>query len=613
MNKAFITLLALIPLMAAEAKVINVADHGILPGKDATYELNCLIESVKNEENVTLSFPKGRYDFHAENAVEKYRPVSNHDNGLKRMIFPLFGHTNITIEGNGSLFMMHGRVVPFTLESVNGAVLKNFSIDWAQSFHAEMKCIERDVEKKTAIFEIDPEKYPHQIKHGQLIFNRMGQEDPIGSNMVWDPKTRAPIYDTERYTVNGWQPVKASKPAPNRVKLEKCFKTESPPVGSILVMYGVHPTSRLCPAIHVTNSKDLKIENVTVYDAGGMGLIVERTENIELNGMNVTSAEDRVVSTRADATHFIGCKGLIKVENCTFEHMLDDAINVHGAYVPVVEYMGENQFLCDISHFQQWGLIFGGPGDKIALMNRSTVLPFYETAITGIKILNEHRFVLSVEKVPEEMPEVMSVENLTWNPDLIFRNNIVRENRARSILVTTKGKVLIENNYLSSQMNGILIEGDNNKWYESGAVQDVIIRNNEFVNIGFQVGNNYPLLASPLLNSEQYFGEGHYHRNIIFENNTIKSFNGHMVEARSVSGLKIAGNKMIFDDYYPKAAEGEAVKLEYCDNVVIENNTANGFSGTLNITQSADTTGVTENRNPGFQKTAVEKKIAVNK
>ncbi|MDF7825549.1 right-handed parallel beta-helix repeat-containing protein [Pontiellaceae bacterium B12227] len=600
--KTLISCVAVLGTLAAEARVINVAEHGIVPGKDATYALNRLIESVSSEDGITLSFPKGQYDFHFENAVEMHRAVANHDNGLKRMIFPIFGNKNITIDGNGSLFMMHGRVVPFTIESVDGITLKNFSIDWKQSFHAELKCIERDVAKNAATFELDEELYPHKIKHGQLIFDRMGQEDRIGANMVWDPETRAPIYDTNRYALNSWKAVKVSKPGKNKIKLEGCFKKEPPPIGTITVVYGEHPTSRLCPAIHVTNSKDLKIENVTVHEAGGMGLIVERTENITLDGMKVTSNKDRIVSTRADATHYIGCKGTIKVENCVFEHMLDDAINVHGAYVPVAEYIGNNEFICDISHFQQWGLLFGEPGDKIALMSRKTVLPFFETTIKDLKILNEHRFVLTVSELPEQLPDVpLSVENLTWYPDLIFRKNIVRENRARSILVTTKGKVLIENNYLSSQMHGILIEGDNNKWYESGAVEDVIIRNNEFVNIGYAKTERYPLLASPLFTSDQHMGEGRYHRNIDFVDNTIKSFNGLMVKACSVEGLKISGNRMIFSEDYPQADEGDAIKLEYCDKVTISKNTADGFDS-LVISQTADTENVKIKKNAGFAK-----------
>jgi hypothetical protein len=204
--------------------------------------------------------------------------------------------------------------------------------------------------------------------------------------------------------------------------------------------------------------------------------------------------------------------------------------------------------------------------------------------------------------MPADLPEgPLSAENLSWYPDLIMRNNTVRENRARSVLVTTKGRVLIENNYFSSQMHGILIEGDNNNWYESGAVQDVTIRNNTFENIGYEVTKRYPLLASPLYTPEQRMGQGRYHRNIHFTGNTIKSFNGLLAKARSVAGLNISGNKINFSTDYPAADEGPAIVLEYCDDVTVEDNQATGFDHPLAINLSPDTTDIHIKENQGFE------------
>lgn len=588
-------------VQGVEAREINVADHGIVPGEDVTYALNRLIESVKDEPGVTIAFPKGQYDFYPENAVEIYRTVSNHDNGLKRMAFPLFECKNITIDGGDSLFLFHGRMVPFTLERVHGATLKNFSIDWQRSFHDELTVVERNEQDKSFVVEADPARYPITVKHGALLSQRYDWEDPMGSNIVFDPQTRSPIYGTRDYSINSLRPMEVTAVGKGRFKIEASLRKTPPPVGSVLVTYGVNPTSRLCPAIHVTNSSDISIENVTVYEAGGMGLIVERTDNVHLKEMVVTSNQDRLVSTRADATHFIGCKGTIRLENCRFEHMLDDGINVHGAYVKVEEYLGDREFLCEISHFQQWGLIFAEPGDKVALLSRETILPFFETAVEKVKVLNEQRFVMTLTDVPETLPAgPLSAENLTWYPDLIMKNNTIRENRARSVLVTTKGKVLIEDNYFSSQMHGILIEGDNNRWYESGAVQDVTIRNNVFENIGYEVTRRYPLLASPLFTPDQRMGEGQYHRNIHFTDNTIRSFNGLLARARSVQGLHITGNTMEYSTDYPAASEGPGIVLEYCDEVTIGENQAKGFSRPLVISRSADTTNVEMGRNDGF-------------
>ena len=125
----------------------------------------------------------------------------------------------------------------------------------------------------------------------------------------------------------------------------------------------------------------------------------------------------------------------------------------------------------------------------------------------GIELAGPDAVVVTVSDLPEQLPEgPLSMENLTWYPDVVMRKNIIRDNRARSALITTKGKVLIEDNYFSSQMHGILIEGDNNSWYESGAVQDVTIRNNTFVNSGFE-GTGKPKLCRSevltIISSEQ--------------------------------------------------------------------------------------------------------------
>ena len=157
----------------------------------------------------------------------------------------------------------------------------------------------------------------------------------------WDPtsflipKTRAPIFDTKKYSINFSRPHKATKAGDGRIRIDATVAKSPPPVGSVLVSYGTHPTSRLCPAIHLSNSTNVSAKNVTIYDAGGMGVIAERTKDINIDRLTVTSTKERLVSTRADATHFVGCQGQLRLENCLFEHMLDDGINVHGAYVKV--------------------------------------------------------------------------------------------------------------------------------------------------------------------------------------------------------------------------------------------------------------------------------------
>ncbi|SDW30231.1 Right handed beta helix region [Lutibacter oricola] len=598
-----VVILFLSVVYTSNAQKINVADYGIEPGKDVTLEVNQLIESLKGKKDVTLFFPKGQYEFYPENAIEMYRAVTNHDNSLKRLAIPIFNFENFTLDGNGSTFMFHGKICPITVKGSTNTVLKNFTIDWEHSFVNEMKVIENNVEENSFVAEINSGKFDFRVENNQILFQHYDWEDVIGQNIAFDPKTKAPIWQTRNYALNGKGKAKVVKLDNVKAKFTNITKV-TPPVGTVFATYGPSPGgNRFAQAIHLDQSKDNFIENVTVFAAGGMGVIAERCENITLNKFIVTSRSDRNFATRADATHFLGCKGLIKVENCLLEHMMDDGINVHGAYIKVEKYLGEKTFLCEISHKQQWGLVFAEPGDKIMLTSRETVLPIYETTVTKAKILNEKRVLITVSDVPAKMPTgPLSFENITWNPDLIMRNNTIRDNRARAALITTKGNVLIENNFFSSQMHGILIEGDNKAWYESGGVRDITIINNTFDNIGYGSGEHYPLFAAPLFLPNQHIGAEKYHHNITFSNNKIKSYNGLLVHAFNVIGLKVEGNEVELSTKYPTGSKLPTVSLDYCENVSIQKNEFRNFSWPLKVEKSENSTSIVVKKNKGLSK-----------
>jgi hypothetical protein len=461
--------------------------------------------------------------------------------------------------------------------------------------------VESNPDKNSFVAEVYPMKYGFEVKDGKLLFNHYSWQDPIGQNVAFDSATHAPSYITRNYALSPNRG-KAKKVGDNRVELTGATKM-APPVGTVICHYGPSPGhNRLAQAIHASNSSDIVIENVTVYAAGGMALIAERCDNIRLDKFVVTSTDERTMSTRADATHFLGCKGVVQLENCLLEHMADDGINVHGAYIRIEEYKGDNKFLCAISHGQQKGLIFCEPGDKVMITSRETVLPLFETTVKGVHILDEEFLEVIVADIPEPMPKGrLSIENLTWYPDVIMRNNIIRDNRARSALISTKGNVLIENNVFSSQMHGILIEGDNKSWYESGGVRDVTINKNVFENIGYGSGEGYPLYASPMFTDDQRLGDDQYHWNVRFTGNKIKSFNGLLCHAKSVKGLVLSGNTVELSSDYPGGLELPSIDLDYCKDAVIENNEFIGFDKPQRIEQKENCTNVTIAKNKGLE------------
>lgn len=91
---------------------------------------------------------------------------------------------------------------------------------------------------------------------------------------------------------------------------------------------------------------------------------------------------------------------------------------------------------------------------------------------------NSAEMVITVEEpLPSSVRAGDAVENADFYPSVVFRNNIVRNNRARGSLFTTPERVLVEGNLFDhSSGSAILLAGDAQGWYESGACHEVVIR-----------------------------------------------------------------------------------------------------------------------------------------
>ena len=107
-------------------------------------------------------------------------------------------------------------------------------------------------------------------------------------------------------------------------------------------------------------------------------------------------------------------------------------------------------------------------------------------------------------------------------------------------------------NYFRSAGAAVLIEGDTELWFESGAVGNVVIRDNLFEDC-YTSGNN-------LIDAPWGWGEGvisispsfrpadettpAYHRNIRIKRNTFRHFDYAVLFARSVEGLTFSRNTL---------------------------------------------------------------------
>ena len=138
----------------------------------------------------------------------------------------------------------------------------------------------------------------------------------------------------------------------------------------------LRPILRPTPGIFLHHADRTGIEQVAVHYAFGMGLLAQMTEDITLNGFSVRRRgenDPRLFTTQADATHFSGCKGRIVSENGLYEGMADDAINIHGTYLRVLEQRNSRTIRVSYMHNESWGFDWGEPGDEVQFIRSRTM------------------------------------------------------------------------------------------------------------------------------------------------------------------------------------------------------------------------------------------------
>ena len=258
-----------------------------------------------------------------------------------------------------------------------------------------------------------------------------------------------------------------------------------PPLGNILV---ISAARRMGAGIFCCDSSDITCHNVTVLSCHGMGFIAQTSRDIRLDSFNTRRPNGCAYSAVADATHFVDCDGQVTVENSVFEGQLDDALNIHGMYTRIVDVERDALTVREM-HQEASGIRIFRAGDRIQILNQKSLIPFAERIIRFVEYINAEIIRLELEPLPPEttrgagrgpIPDILPgqvIENISHNVALTFRHNIVRCNRARGMLIASRGRTIIEDCDFHTSGAAILFEANGEYWFESGGTQDVTIRN----------------------------------------------------------------------------------------------------------------------------------------
>lgn len=396
---------------------------------------------------------------------------------------------NVTVDFGGAVLHLCGRIQPFLLDGCENVTVRNVTVEYDRSLFTEL-----DVIRNTGdTLVVRPkEKFPCRVENGYFI--------PYGKD--YEDKD---LYKKGCMFMQAFHRESGEGMGLDVIYLgEEIIPEPSPPASNIqhvkvrsdgenIVLYGrfsqnwdqnaviaLEHENRFKSSVSLLHCKDMNIENYRILNGCGMGIFALYTENLYLDGCKLYRDERShgIVTNSADGVHFVACKGTVHMENCVFEGMIDDALNIHANFYQTFCADGNVLFAARsaLSHALNAHSRVFSPGDTIIVYKGHTMEEKGRFVLRDVQTVDRWTVRFVTDRPCGAVCADDLIENLSTNPQIFIRN--CRFGKANSHLrFQSRGKTVIENCTFSLP---VLLTGDTDYWFESSPVQDFTLQNCTF-------------------------------------------------------------------------------------------------------------------------------------
>jgi hypothetical protein len=510
-----------------------------LNGDNASASLQAALQTAAGKD-LELFFPAGEYHFYPEGCSSRYCWFSNNDEGVKTIALLLENLNGFTVRGENARLIFHGRISPLCAFGCRNLTVEGLTVDFEDSFVSDADLVSR--ENGVVWFRFYGK---HHVSNGKIVFTDDLYDNLSGRLLFYsyDRKKEENIWNVRPITIRNCN----VQYRDGLIGVEDRFgevRTDA---------FIVKHEMRLCPGMVFDGCKNLKIRNVTIHHAAGMGFLIQNSENCEVDGA-VVEPHGRRASVSDDALHITDCRGKIRIANCRLSGTLDDSINVHGVFRKLKSRIpGGKMYYLEAGHFQQQGVFNVRAGDTMQLFNRADGKPYGKLRIRKVIPCNKAFVIVDIDE--RELPAAfvqgdpaLILETLA---DLEVIDTECRPLYGRGVLGSGMDRIHISGCRFHTSGAGIFISGDFSFWYESGPVREALIENNFFDNCNYYAfgATQEPLAVFPELASlaENYY----YHGRIEVKNNRFRAAERPLVSIMSAAEAEVSGNVFEADGTYP--------------------------------------------------------------
>ncbi|MBB3131031.1 hypothetical protein FHS19_005751 [Paenibacillus rhizosphaerae] len=531
----------------ALVKMISLADFGDAEGLQANAgaAMRLALEAAGSHDSpVVLDVPFGTYHFYPEHAVKAAYHITNtaseeeNPDVTKTIALLLKGLRRLTLEGNGSLFVIHGKQTMLLLDGCADIEIRNLRFDYAVPTVTEMT-VERRGDHELDVC-VHPDSH-YELEDGRLTWAGEGWRFREG------PVQHCDLAQNATWRVEDWPSRAERMEEIGSRRLRFHFGEEDAPHVSPGMTVQMRDGIRDQVGVLIVECEKISLNGMGLHFMHGLGVVGQFSADLTFADLDVTPRPEtgRTVAGFADFIHLSGCRGRVSITDSRFAGAHDDAVNVHGTYLRIIEQPAPDQVRVRFMHPQTYGFRAFFPGDEIAFVDARSLASYASGRVAAVEMIDAREFLLTLEQpAPVLHGEHDVIENVTWTPEVVIERNHFARIPTRGILASSPRKVVIQDNrFERMNMSAVLVAADANSWYESGAVTDLRIVGNQFIDCG---GEGHPVIRIAPEN-ESSTSDVPVHRDIRIEDNRFSTAHAVLLSARSTEGLVFCRNEILLE------------------------------------------------------------------
>lgn len=494
---------------------------------------------------------------------------------------------NLVIDGQGATLLFTSRDAGLHIASARGLTLKNLTIDYDPLPFTQGTIVNIDPSGKWYDVRIDP-GYPQddELLH---LFRHHGVD-----MMVMDPQVRA----IKAGTPNFMRTNQVDRLTEDVLRLWFPNQPRNPTIADgdpVVLEYRSEK-----PALTLIDVSDSLFENLTIHSSSHMGILelqggggnIYRNVRITPGPPPQGALRERLFSVNADAFHSGAMERGPLLENCLFEMMGDDGINIKGSFVFVVDTVDSGLILAS----RTGGSIAMDVGDTLQLVDGASFDVRGNARLTKLTPTSDPDLIERARRLWQNIkgfpatPGLFRAEIEPWTAlrpgDLVvslsrsgqgavIRGCTIRGNRARGMLVRAPG-ARIENNTLANiSIAGITVMPES-EWMEGPIPFDVVIKGNLLTNMGIsdpgylvQLPHGGAAIAVLINDRSRPSRNSRAITNVTIEENVIRSPALTGIQVYNTTGAVLRNNEIWQE-------EGEGVRVDHSTDVQLVDNRRNG-------------------------------------